>query len=152
MDLTNWIDKKIDDIRDTKEFNEFFFGIEMNTIDRDKYLFNADKGIDIVMSNLLMIHSIHLFSGNTPESKRFLGTTVNNINFEMNRSDVKKFLGKPNKEGGGYKDIFGNVPSWDKYYFDTYTLHLQYSISTGRIDIITIGSLKLESYLNSALQ
>ena len=152
MDLIHWVDKRIDQIRETKDFNTFFSGIEMSAIDCERYLFNPEKGIDIVMSESMIVHSIHLFSGNTPESKRFQGIDVNNVRFEMNRSDVEMLLGKPNKKGGGYKDIFGGVPPWDKYYYDTYTLHLQYSLSADKIDLITIGSLKLEPHLNSALQ
>lgn len=152
MDLINWVDKKIDEIKEIKDFNKFFSDIKINAIGYENYLFNPEKGIDIVMSDSMIVHSIHLFSGNTPESKKFQGIVINNLSFEMNSSDVAILLGEPNKKGGGYKDIFGSVPRWNKYYFDTYTLHLQYSHTTDEIDIITIGSLKLEPYLNSALQ
>jgi hypothetical protein len=152
MTLINWIDKKLDDIKKTEEFKEFFSGIEITTIDVNKYLFNPRKGIDIVMSEMMIVSSIHLFSGNTSKSESFNGESINNVNFNMKRVDVEKILGQPNRSGGGYKDIFGDVPLWDKYYFDTYSLHLQYSLETGCIDIITLGSLQLEPYLNSALQ
>lgn len=152
MNLINWIDKKEKEINETKEFREFFSEFEIKIIEHDRYLFNCEKGIDIVMSESMMIHSIHLFSGNTIESKRFEGKLLNNISFEMNQLDINKKLGKPNKNGGGYHDIFGNVPYWNKYYFETYSLHLQYSPTSGNIDIITIGSLKLEPYLNSSSQ
>jgi hypothetical protein len=69
----------------------------------------------------------------------------------MTRPGVEKTF-QPDKMGGGYKDIFGEVLLWDKYYFDTYSLHVQYSSETGCIDIITLGSLELEPYLNSVLQ
>jgi hypothetical protein len=151
MDLVKWIDKNIEEIKETKEYGQFF-SAEMTVIDLNRYLFNAEKGIDIVMSDSMIITAIHLFSGNTLESKRFQGVCVHDINFEMNCFNVEKILGNPNKKGGGYTDIFGQVPRWDKYYFDTYSLHLQYSPSTDKIDLITIGSLKLEPYLNSAFQ
>lgn len=152
MFLVNWIDKKLDDIKNTQNFKKFFSGIEMSTIDENNYLFNSEKGIDIVMTETMDIFSIHLFSGNTRESKAFNGVSINAIDFSMTRPDVEKILGKPNRTGGGYKDIFGDVPLWTKYYFDTYSLHLQYSLTTGYIDLITLGSLKLEPYLNSRLQ
>ncbi len=152
MSLINWIDKKIEDVKEKELFNDFFLGIEISEVDNDRYLFNPDKGIDIVMSEKMIIHSIHLFSGNTPESKKFVRESINNINFEMSQLEIESFLGKANKKGGGYKDIFGDIPCWGKYYFGTYSLHLQYSLFTSKIDIITIGSLKLEPYLNSILQ
>lgn len=152
MKFTNWIDRRFDEIKETQEFKEFFSAIELTIIDCDNYLFNPEKGIDVVMTVGLVIKSIHLFSGNTSESKEFKGEIINKLTFQMDRLDVERILGKPNRKGGGYKDILGDVPSWDKYYFDFYSLHIQYSLLTGRIDLITIGSLDLEPYLNSALQ
>lgn len=152
MKLINWIDRKLDEVKNSEKFSEYFSTIEIETIEGNKYLFNPEKGIDIVMSDLLIIQSIHLFSGKTPESKAYTGGKVHGLDFGMSKSDATKILGTPNKQGGGYKDIFGDVPAWDKYYFGTHALHLQYSLSDGSIELITILSLTLEPYLNSSLQ
>jgi hypothetical protein len=100
----------------------------------------------------MVITSIHLFSGNTSDAKRFEGSPVNNISFDTTQEDVQKVLGTPTRKGGGYKDVLGVVPKWDKYYFDFYTLHFQYAALTGKIDIMTIATMKLEPYFNSSLQ
>lgn len=152
MELINWIDKPLSEVKRTKEFNEYFFEIEIETIEDEKYMFNPEKGIDIVMNKTTNIHTIHLFSGRTSESKRYAGEIVFNLNFEMKQSDIFKALGKPNRYGQEHKDIFGTVPAWDKYYYDSYSLHLQYNSTNERIDLITLSSLTLEPYLNSSLQ
>ena len=81
-----------------------------------------------------------------------MGEIVHQLDFNMSREDVVTILGKPNRNGGGYKAVWGFVPLWDKYHFGTYTLHIQYSRNGESIDLITIGSLALERDLNSSLQ
>ena len=119
--LTKWIDKNIEELGDNEIYTQFFSGKVVFTIDQDKYLSNPEKGLDIVMFDSMKIHTIHLFSGNTADAKQFTGEMVQQINFKMSREAVKKILGNPNRRGGGFKTIWGNVPLWDKYYFDTYS-------------------------------
>lgn len=152
MFLTNWIDKKVDEIQNTKDFNCFFANVEIDTIDSGKYLFNPEKGINIVMTEFKVITSIHLFSGNTNEAKRFEGPLMHNIDFEMTQAQVRKHLGSPKRNGGGHNSLYGRVAVWDKYHFDIYSLHFQYSALTDQIDLLTITTLKLEPYFDSSLQ
>jgi hypothetical protein len=75
------------------------------------------------------------------------------IEFSFSRAQVQELFGVPNRSGGGFNDIlFGNVPIWDKYFFSNFTLHFQYSADESQIDLITIGSLSFENYLNIGLQ
>ena len=152
MELTNWIDKYLTELRKNKTFEELFSDKELINIEHNKHLYNPEKGLDMVMDDYLKIHTIHLYSGNTSDGKEFMGGRIHHVDFSMNRESVKNILGEPNRTGGGYKAVWGMVPLWDKYYFEKYFLHLQYSQKCGSIDLITIGSLSLESDLNSSLQ
>jgi hypothetical protein len=152
MNLIQWIDKDLTEIQNTEQFNDYFHGIGITKIEDDMSMFNEQKGIDLILSRLLQVTSIHLFSGNNPQAKRFQDNIIHDLNFEMDQSAIIRTLGDPKRTGGGYTDIFGEVPIWDKYIYNAYSLHLEYSISTGKLDLITFGSLKLEPHLNSKLQ
>jgi len=152
MSLTNWIDKGLNDIKNESMFSKYFKGIDMQVIDETYYLLNSEAGIDIVFSNDFFIQSIHLFSGTTDDGKKYLGEIPLGLQFSMSKDIVNDLLGDPNKSGGGYTDIFGHVPNWDKYFFEGHSLHLQYAENMSRINLITIASLSLESYFNIGLQ
>ena len=41
------------------------------------------------------------------------------------------------------------IPSWDKYIFKKYTVHIQYNKTGMNIDLITLMSPSMESYLKN---
>src|ERR1700754_5113173 len=125
MFLTNWIDKRFDYINSEPLFKECLGEIEMEEIDGTYYLLNVEKGIDIVLSDALVVQSIHLFSGHS-DSKEYRGEIPLGLRFSMSKDIVNELLGDPNKRSSGYTDMFGRVPSWDKYLFEDYSLHVQY--------------------------
>lgn len=151
-EICNWIDKSIFSIKNQETYEFYFSKIEENKIEDSIYLSNREKGVEIVLSLDQIIVSIHFLSGNTIGYAQYKGSLPHEIEFSFTRDDVQNKLGTPQKHGGGYKDVFsGHIPFWDKYLLDKYSLHLQYNAKE-EIDIITIGSLKLESYFNIALQ
>jgi hypothetical protein len=152
MVLLNWIDKNLFEINKNQYFLTLFDSTEIQFIEDKGYLFNSIKGINTVISNKNVIQSIHLFSGKDLKNCRFKDELPNDLNFEMDIKSVLELLGFPNRNGGGYKDIFGEVPLWNKYYFDGYVLHIQYTSFDKSIDMVTISSKYLEPYLNSNLQ
>lgn len=152
MEIINWIEKELDDIKSDLTFKEYFDDLELEDDGVVYYLFNPDKGIDIVINKMFFVQTIHLFSGNTDDGKRFSGVIPESLSFNMSQSAVRSKFGNPNRSSIGFKDITGNVPAWDKYYLDFYSIHLQYSADKKGIDLITIASLKLEQQLNARLQ
>lgn len=152
-EILNWIDRKIDDVSDNYLFEKYFTNDKINRIEKNFYLTNKFQGIGIVMSQNLIITSVNFYSGKLEDSQIFKEELPLNLEFSFNREGIHQRFGKPNRTGGGNTNIYlGNVPYWDKYYFDKYTLHIQYSRDCSMIDMITVGSLQLEEYFNSELQ
>jgi hypothetical protein len=151
MFLISWIDKKVTEIENDTMFKKYFKGIEIEEIEGTSFLINSESGIELVLSDVLIVHSIHLFPFNR-ENKEYNGEIPFSLKFSTPRHMIREVLGEPNKSGGGHFDLLGAVPKWDKYYFNDFSLHLQYSIDESKIDLITIASLKLEAYFNIGLQ
>lgn len=151
-EIINWIDKDLNEISSSKLFLRYFENKEIIRDETDYYVSNESKGIEIVASLNFEINAVHLFSEHGIY-RAYEGKLPSKVDFSLNNIDVHSILGKPNKTGGGNKALYiGLIPLWDKYYFDNYTLHFQYSADKFGIDMITIGSLKLEEYFNSEMQ
>ncbi len=150
MDIINWIDKNLKEVESSSLFNNYFNVEDLIKGEDTFYLNNKREGIEIVLSKDLKISSIHLFSGDE-DYKLFTGELPFKIKFSFKREDIQAIFGRPNKTGGGHRSLYIEIiPIWDKYYFETYSLHFQYS-ETG-IDTITIASLILEKEFNYGLQ
>ena len=151
MFLISWIDKDLNQLRNDYTFKRYFDAIEEQKIEDSYYLVNVDSGIDTVYSLERILQSIHLFSKGD-EMRPYQGKIPFDLNFKMSQLEVIKTLGSPEKEGGGYRDIWGKVPPWGKYIFNNYSLHVQYSEDGGNISLFTIGSLALEPYFDARRQ
>lgn len=142
-----WIDKKVDILWDNHTFKKYFEGISLSNVEDVFYLTNEEMGVEIVMNIDKTIESIHFFSGTNLKYGPFTENLPYNLCFSDKRYDVLKKVGTPAKSGGGEEVLlFGFIPKWDKYYYDSYSLHIQYEGNNGCIDMVTIGSLLLEPY------
>lgn len=143
--FSDWIDKKIESIKNDDSFKYYFEGEEISTIEDSCYLTSDEHGIEIVMDFEQIIQSIHFFSGQNKQHSCFLGDLPLGIKFSDYRSDIINKIGNPDKSGGGESDFFfGDIPLWDKYYFLNYSLHIQFQKNGTSIEIVTLGSLNLE--------
>lgn len=89
-------------------------------------LFDLEKGV---------LDSI--FIKNTSYSRNKLGTFFSeNINFSMNRSEIRQNLGNPNDESDpNAKTLLGPVQPWDLFFRPNYKLHVQYALVKNKINI-----------------
>ena len=146
-ELAGWIDRNYNIIKHTELFVRYFADTDLEQIEDDDtfYVENSDKGIDVVFSENLDVIAVHLFSGKFLNLNIFNEELPFDLNFLFSRVKVSRLLGEANVRGGGYgRGQLGIVPYWDKYYFDSYSLHLQYSNDESYIELITIGTLKFE--------
>ena len=152
-EIIKWIDKELKQVQQLESFLKYFAGKEIVKDDLDRYISNESEGIDIVMSKDLIINTIHLSSKLNKNRLQFDGELPFEVKFSFSRNEIRKLLGAPNKTGGGHELLYvGYVPFWDKYHFESYTVHFQYSVNNLSINVITIASLQLEEYFNSKLQ
>ncbi len=139
-------DEAVNGLDNIELFNEF------DTL----YVELPSKGILFNFSPLELVTSVFLLSSeiilNTDDYKdKFIaynGKMPEELQWGMEPEDVVKTLGKPNKSGGGEQSIL-YIPVWYKYYYNNCSLHIQFSKDNKTLDMITLGSLSLEPYLNS---
>jgi len=145
MEIINWIDKKYETIIREPQFKQYFHGYTPINMEGSNYLTNRALGIGLVMSEEFHITSIHLFSGKNMREKKFDGDIIYGLNFSMDRAQINKKFGIPQRHGGGMEVApFGYFYCWDKYYFSHYSLHFKYVRDNSGIQLITIISLKIE--------
>ena len=139
-------------IKYSELFIKHFRGIEIRG-DSDRFsIVNEDDGIDIIFSDRLICQAIHFFSGNYGKGNKFCGQLPMDLSFHQTRNEVNVKYGTPSYKGGGDGEaniFFGMIPSWDKYVFEKYTVHIQYNKTGMNIDLITLMSPSMESYLEN---
>jgi hypothetical protein len=153
LEISDWVDKELKDLYGAPLFKKYFRNIEMIQDEDTVYFLNKSEGIGITMPKTLRIDTIQLYAEGKDGSSMFKADLPHNLNFSFNRTKVRQTLGVPQRSGGGQTILYiGYTANWDKYFFDRYTLHLQYANDNNSIQLLTIASLKLEEYFNSTLQ
>ncbi|WP_315814175.1 hypothetical protein [Paraflavitalea speifideaquila] len=109
MKIINWIEKKIPELRTDHEFNEYFNGKDLEKGLDVYFLYNPEKGIDLVIDIGLSVTTIHLFSGKTNDGKLYAGFIPYNLLFNMSQNEIRLTFGTPNRSGGGV-DIIDPIP------------------------------------------
>jgi len=142
MDVLNWIGKNIAEIKEDFFYKKYFSMIPLEKGIDVYFLFNPLMGIDLILEENYKIKSIHFYSGKTKTASRFSDGLPLNLDFSFSRIKSKQVLGTPGKSGGGgFSFIYGTIPPWDKYFYDKFSLHLQFSEDQNEIELITIDSL-----------
>lgn len=91
------------------------------------------------LEKIYLLKQYIFFSGkdNDQNASQYNDDLPQNLQFTYTREISRSILGQPQKSGGDNKII----PFWDKYTFDNYSLHLQFS-KDSTIDLVTLISLK----------
>lgn len=143
MEILSWLDKDFNEIKSTILFGKYFDSILQEDGVDVTYLFNPSRGIDIILRPDNSIKAIHFYSGKDGLTSKFTGTLPFGLMFSQSRSDAKFLLGEPSKSGGGEKSLLYNqTKKWDKYFFEGYSLHLQFADVDSTIDLVTAISIK----------
>jgi hypothetical protein len=141
MDMLNWVGKNLEEINSTVLYDYYF-----NKVPKKKgidvyYLYNSQKGIDMILHEDNRIKAIHFYSGKQEGASKFAEELPFNLNFSFSRADVQRLLRVVNFSGGGnFSFLYGPAPIWDKYLFENLSLHLQYSPDEKNIELVTIDS------------
>jgi len=148
-ELATWIDKNFEEILDTELYKKYF-GDNRPTIIveevTDLSVVNLNRGIDIIFTETLFVTAIHLLTNSKqPEANTFKDELPFQLSFSFSRKKTHQILGEPQITGGNMDSPFlGHINHWDKYLFDTYSLHFSYSKDENQIEQVTLGSLKFE--------
>jgi hypothetical protein len=144
MEILTWIDKNISGVEGTLSYSRYFDSIPLEKGVDVLYLLNPYLGIDLIFTEQRYLKSIHFYSGEQNGMSRFGKELPHDLIFSFSRSQTIEILGKPNQSGGGgYSILYGTTPSWDKYYFERYALHLQFSEGDKSVVLVSTDSLIL---------
>lgn len=139
--IIGWLEQNFDSLTEDSIFKFYFSDVDLEVIMKNLYLTNSEEGIGLVLNNEKKILSIHLYSKGYNGHKEYRGEFAFNIDFQASKYFVHQRLGEPAKSGGGEVINFifkGPISKWDKYYFENYSLHFQYTDNESTINLITI--------------
>jgi hypothetical protein len=143
MEIYDWIDRSIAELENDKLYKKYFEGIALEKGIDVLMLFNPSFGIDLILTMDQIVKALHLFSGKEQDIQRFSDQLPFNLNFDLSKDQTRSIFGEPHQFGGGdFSFLYGITPNWDKYFFENFDLHFQFSEDETAIDLITIGSLK----------
>lgn len=150
--LLDLINRELNNFRSEEVFLDYFSETDLCEDGVDVYLTNKEKGVGLVLTKGLVVKSIHFFS-ESDERKEFIDKLPFNLKFSFAKEDVRGIFGDPKRTGGGHSLFpFGIIPLWDKYYFEQFSLHVQYSTDQMSLTLVTVAAIELEEYFNSSLQ
>ncbi|MEO6978539.1 MAG: hypothetical protein ABJA76_05470 [Mucilaginibacter sp.] len=145
MEILNWIDKNISEIKDGFSYGKYFKDSLLEKGIDVYFLFNPLLGIDLVLTENYDIKAIHFYSGKESEANQFSDKLPFDLNFTLSRFEIRRILGFPGTSGGGdFSFLYGITPQWDKYFCDGFNLHLQFSEDESKIELITLDSQSIE--------
>jgi len=143
MKFKNWIDRSIIEIKNDELYKKYFHNIPLEEGVDVLMLFNPIFGIDLILTMGQITKAIHFYSGKEDHIKRFSDKLPFDLSFELSKEQTRRKFGEPQQSGGGdFSFLYGITPNWDKYFFENFSLHFQFSEDEGAIDVITIDSLK----------
>lgn len=142
MGIIEWIDKHINDISQSLLFSKYFDSINIEEGVDSYYFLNPYLGIDIILRVNKTVKAIHFYSDGHPGVEKFIDNLPKGLDFSYSRKQIHDLFGEPIATGGGGRSLlYENVPTWDKYQFDSHSLHLQYNANESSINLLTIESL-----------
>ncbi len=100
MEILNWIDKKLDDIKGSLVFGKYFDTALLEKGTDVYYLLNPHRGIDLILREDLSIKAIHFYSGKQKGANQFIDELPFRLDFSLSKSDTRKILGEPAMSGG----------------------------------------------------
>ncbi len=114
---------------------------ELELVSDTLYCFTPKMGFDFLFNEEHIITTL-FFYGDPEESEDnsvFAGRLPYNLSFPMNRTEVRRMLGVPEKLYDGGVILNMKVTPWDRFLTKEYFLHIQYSSDSSHIKLVTIS-------------
>ncbi len=112
---------------------------EIMSYDITYYIYKK-KGMNLVFDENLLLSSIQLYPQGVDGYDEYTGEAPHGVTFYTPRAEVRTKLGIPTASGGGeVLPLLGMTKNWDRYDYDTYTLHFEYQVGEESITLITLG-------------
>lgn len=142
MELEKIIQILNKNINEIKKLNWLFSKNELGLIEEienELYAEYKKNGLSIVFIGGKSV-SFFLYSEGVDGYAGFNGDIGLPINFKMSCDKVRDVLGQPQEFNSEIKksEIQGDIPIWDRYDFDKYSIHVQYRNDMKNIELITV--------------
>jgi hypothetical protein len=107
----------------------------------DFYASWRDKGITVIFGEPDTINTIQLYGPDHQKFDSFTEPMPHGITFMMSRQDIRQRLGQPlRSHDAGTVPVLGATAPWDLYAMDGYTMHLEYSPTSGLIQLVSLAT------------
>ncbi|WP_240229623.1 hypothetical protein [Devosia lacusdianchii] len=112
--------------------------LQLEVIGDQSYVSLPEAGISLVLPDGVMVSAVQVH-GSTSGFSQFAGELPHGIDFSMGREHARALLGDPDSEGEARNlPLLGLKPAWDSFLMDGYRLHLEYTIDTTSIQLVSI--------------
>lgn len=113
---------------------------ETSTYGASVYFSFKKEGVSFLFEDEVL-GTVFLYSEGHEHFSQFQGRLPRGLSFSDHLEQVRERMGKPSRSGGGggQTTILGPVADWDKWYFPTWSLHVQYD-RDGRVQMVTLMS------------
>jgi hypothetical protein len=133
--LFGYLQQRLDQI---DIFPAAFTSGKLTDVESNKYLEVPAEGFTFVLNSELAVQTIFLYGDDMAGFAQYCQPLPAGLLFSMSRSDVREYLGEPNRIG----EPTDAVPfAWDRYESPAAYFHLRYTRGNQQIQLITIGSV-----------
>jgi hypothetical protein len=113
--------------------------IDLDVIEDRAFIAANEQGVSIMAGPEYQIDTLHFYAEGVQGSHGYAGELPLNVHFGQKRNELLNALGKSSKSGGGRLNVKGEmIPKWDRFDFDTFSIHLQFSVPTDALELVTV--------------
>ena len=134
--VTDTLKMSLDEI--CKLFSVSELGL-VEQIEEETYAEFKETGFSVVMVEKIL-STIFLYSEGYEGYRQFKHQICSDVSFDTPRGKIREKYGAPsNSNETPGKSSFGDIPMWDMYDFDEYSLHFQYGmVNDSKIELISL--------------
>lgn len=123
-----------------------FFKEDLSLCDDGFYWLFFDSGIDFHFDEEKISQISCYISTTTPYREFEIPIFTNYTNKELTKERIENLLGKPSVFGGGNKSqIFGLIPVWIKYQYDSFDINFEFYSEENLLKSIFLINAKAEN-------
>jgi hypothetical protein len=136
--IFSYLNQRLDQI---DIFPDAFTSGRLADVEGVKFLEVPAEGMTFRLDEQLAVHTIFLYGDGMEGFRQYQLPLPAGLLFSMSRSDVREYLGEPNRNGDPLVDETTVSFAWDRYESDLAYFHLRYTSGNQQIQLITIGSI-----------
>ncbi len=113
--------------------------IDLDVIEDRAFIAAEDQGVSITAGPQYRIDTLHFYAKGVQGSQGYVGELPLNVHFGQKQDEMSGLPGKPSKTGGGRLSPRGEmIPKWERFDFDTFSVHLQFSVPEDALELVTV--------------